>query len=180
MLARHEILRTNFVLEGEEIWQKVHADISPDLVWETSNLPEEEIEIVLEQALEQAFDLQQEALLRVKVWPLGTDQHLVLFNLHHIIADEWSVEIIRRELADAYPTILEGKAPAIKAPDIQYKDYAAWSKDQQSSVEFAQSAAYWQNQFSAALSRVELPTDFSRPPLQSYGVQVAPFNCRPK
>ncbi|WP_157128227.1 condensation domain-containing protein, partial [Brevibacillus parabrevis] len=66
------------------------------------------------------FDLRVGPLFRVKAVRLGTDEHLLLLDMHHIIADGISLQIVLQEFAALY----EGKS--LEPLPMQYKDYANW------------------------------------------------------
>ncbi len=71
-----------------------------------------------EEEARRPFDLARGPLLRVKLFRLAEEEHLLLLNMHHIISDEWSMEVLLRELAiayDAYVPRLDARAS--RTPD---------------------------------------------------------------
>ena len=101
LLARHESLRTRFVLSEGEPLQIIDAVQPVDLpVTDLSAMPEA-MEIINREAAE-PFDLQAGPLLRAHVLRLGDEEHVFLVNVHHIASDGWSMGILERELSMAY------------------------------------------------------------------------------
>ena len=48
--------------------------------------------------LRQPFELARGPLIRARLVRLGPDRHLFVINLHHIVTDGWSMDILSREL----------------------------------------------------------------------------------
>ena len=57
------------------------------------------------------FDLEAGPLYRYRVLTLGTDHHVFLQNLHHIVTDGWSSGVVNAELATAYTALAAGREP---------------------------------------------------------------------
>ena len=74
----------------------------------------------------QPFDLSAGPLLRLHVLQAGPHDHLLLFVLHHIICDGWSVEILLREGAAAYET-----GGFESTQQLQYADYSQWQQERE-------------------------------------------------
>ncbi|CAM5480912.1 Carrier domain-containing protein OS=Lysinibacillus sphaericus OX=1421 GN=LS41612_16120 PE=3 SV=1 [Lysinibacillus sphaericus] len=121
LIIRHESLRTSFSwLDGEPI-QEIHQSAELDLQY--NKCAEIEISEKIKQFIK-PFDLSIAPLLRVEVWNIGLDKHMLLFDMHHIISDGISINILTKELKEFY----EGnELPALA---IQYKDYTAWQNEQ--------------------------------------------------
>jgi len=78
------------------------------------------------------FDLAKDTLLRIKLLQIKTEEFVLLFNIHHIISDGWSMTVLVRELSLLYTACIAGnKNPLLVLPSlpIQYKDYADWQND---------------------------------------------------
>ncbi|MEO1625810.1 MAG: amino acid adenylation domain-containing protein, partial [Bacteroidota bacterium] len=114
------------------------------------------------------FDLEKDVLFRIKIWEQAEDSFLLLINIHHIIADEWSFRIMSSEIEAAYNGG-EEPAKALGEPlRIQYKDYASWSNEALTSEAFEAHKSYWLEQFSGEIPKLELPIDFPRPSIQTF------------
>jgi amino acid adenylation domain-containing protein len=72
------------------------------------------------------FDLVEGPLVRFVVIRLAADDHIAVLTVHHIVSDGWSFEVMGRELALLYETLVAGRSPTLPAPPFQYADFAAW------------------------------------------------------
>ncbi|MCP4151772.1 MAG: AMP-binding protein, partial [bacterium] len=113
----------------------------------------------LMEAFLRPFDLSTAPLLRVRVHPLPGDENLILFDMHHIISDGTTTEIIKNEFARLYAG---EKLPPV---ELQYKDFAVWQNHSSAAGKIEKQAAYWLKEFSDSeeLVRVNIPTDYPRP-----------------
>src|SRR6185295_11266934 len=107
IVRRHESLRTTFA-EGESEPVQV---IAPDLALavplaDLSVLPpavrEAEVRRLSREEIAEPFELARGPLLRVRLLRLADCEHLVLFTIHHIVSDGWSMGVFFRELATLY------------------------------------------------------------------------------
>jgi hypothetical protein len=70
------------------------------------------------------FDLASPPLIRMLLVQIAINQHVLLFTVHHIISDGWSMGIIRREILALYQHArTHGVAPA-ESTSARYVDYA--------------------------------------------------------
>jgi len=131
VVARHEALRTAFRVVGVEPAQIVLAQRPVRLAIEDVDLgdgesPEPAVNAIAQREVSRAFDLAHDPLLRVQLLRLGATRSVLLVMLHHIVGDEWSIDIFERELAAAYDAISTGKTPSL-GPElsVQVADVAA-------------------------------------------------------
>lgn len=175
LIARHEALRTIFREDDGELRQVVQDHLSwrierHDL---TDRPDAEDAALRLAEAeRERAFDLTNGPLLRVALARLpaasdGGERHVFLFNIHHIVSDLWSLDVLVRELAQLYRDCRRGKSPE-PALRLQYRDVVAWQKQRQAAGEFAGARNYWIERFRTPPGPLELPVDRPRPPLQTF------------
>jgi hypothetical protein len=102
-------------------------------------------------------------LFRVKVIEAGSDEWYIVFTLHHLIADDWSIRILVRETGKNYHWLVRGEPNRMPPLPIQYIDYAHWERRNLTAEKCASSLAYWRQHFGPTLPRLRLPTDFRRP-----------------
>ncbi|WP_157243987.1 condensation domain-containing protein, partial [Paenibacillus elgii] len=93
---------------------------------------------------------------------LKEHEHLLLFDMHHIVSDGVSIGILVEEFNRLY----EGKD--LSPLRIQYKDYASWQQSQAHNQQMIKQEAYWLNVFDGELPVLDLPTDYVRPSVQSF------------
>ncbi|RXT13597.1 non-ribosomal peptide synthetase [Ammoniphilus sp. CFH 90114] len=158
LIARHESLRTQFILLDGQPRQKVLETV-PFAVSYVSGTEEEAAK--WKQSFTQPFDLAQAPLLRIEVMTLSLDHHLLAVDMHHIISDGITVSLLANELSTVYNGV---ELPPLR---IQYKDVVVWQNEQQQSEDYARQEAYWLNQLAGELPVLQLPTDRPRPAVQS-------------
>ena len=90
---------------------------------------DEQIDRIIDQEASALFDLEKGPLFRIKILKLGTDRHMILFTMHHIISDGWSIGVIINEAVVAYSAIIRSQEPELPALKVQYKDFAAWQQE---------------------------------------------------
>jgi hypothetical protein len=182
-VRRHESLRTTFVVIDEEPRQKIHVSIDShisfiDLTQDVR--PEERArELALEDARKQ-FDLVAGPLIRLSLLKLAEERHVLLFNMHHIISDDWSMTVLVREFVHLYECINKPEAGSLPSLSIQYRDYAIWQKRLLKSDAAAVHRDYWHQKLSGELPVLNLPTDLSRPLIKTYNGRTLAFNLGAK
>jgi hypothetical protein len=90
------------------------------------------------------------------------DRTIVLLNIHHIVADGWSLQILFSELGLCYDACIAGKELKLPPLRIQYKDYAAWINAHLRPDKIQVHRSFWQEQLAGDLPVLELPLDFCR------------------
>ncbi|APF18136.1 amino acid adenylation domain protein [Caldithrix abyssi DSM 13497] len=173
LVERHETLRTTFANKNGTPVQVIKETLSiKPAVVDLTHLPEKERErealrLATEDAME-PFDLEIGPLFRVKVLKLADDQHVVLFNMHHIISDGWSVSILIREFAQVYESYLKEMIPPLPDLPIQYADFAVWQREWLSGDVLQEQIDYWKSTIGLNPEPLNLPTDFPRPAVQTF------------
>ncbi|WP_031470136.1 non-ribosomal peptide synthetase, partial [Sciscionella sediminilitoris] len=171
VVGRHEVLRTVFGEEADGPYQVVHEDLPQRQ--ETVDVTEDELLPALSAAARHRFDLTAEAPLRVWLFRLAPGDHVLLLVLHHIIADGWSLEILARELGQAYAARLAGGAPNWPELPMRYADHALRQERGLGSAEDPESMLsrqldFWTRTLSGLPGELDLPADRPRPGVASY------------
>ncbi len=183
LIQRHESLRTCFVVEKEEPKQQILGnlpfrmeiiDLSQKLIQKSS--PEAAFKDYADKDIATPFDLSQAPLLRVKLFIISTDQHILLLNIHHIISDAWSLDVLAKDMLSLYEALSENKAITLSPLRIQYKDFAAWQNRLLASDAMKVHQAYWHEKLSGEIPVLNLPTDFPRPPVQTFNGSLIRFD----
>nr|AXN93575.1 PuwA [Cylindrospermum moravicum CCALA 993]AXN93584.1 PuwA [Cylindrospermum alatosporum CCALA 994] len=173
IVRRHEILRTSFhLVEGGPV-QVINPTATLTLpVVDLRKLPVEEHSLAVEQlsALEaqEPFELEQAPLVRATLIQLGEKSHVLLFILHHIVCDGWSMGILIQELSVLYPAFAANKPSPLPELPIQYADFAVWQRQWLSGDVLDTKLNYWKQQLADASPVLELPTDKPRPAVQTF------------
>jgi alpha-ketoglutarate-dependent taurine dioxygenase len=173
IVRRHEVLRTSFAFDGDELVQVVSpAGPARIEVTDLSGEPEAGREALVSRlALEYArrpFDLARGPLYRVALLRLGTEEHVVLFALHHIASDGWSTGILTREVATLYDAYSRGLASPLAELPVQYADFAVWQHEWLRDEMLERQLAYWRELLGDTPPTLELPTDRPRPAVRRH------------
>jgi len=179
LASRHETLRTTFQDEGAGAVQVIAP--APDLalpVIDLRALPAELTEgeasrIALEEALT-PFDLTRGPLLRARLLALESGTHSLVLNMHHIVSDGWSIDVLASELSALY----QG-TPLPELP-VQYADFAVWQRSWLPGPVLESQLSYWKDQLAGAAPLYDLPGDRPRPMVQSFRGAVHSFEIAPE
>lgn len=167
LIKRHESLRTSFEQDaGGDPVQRIHDEVPFTL--QTTVLGER-TEQEAAAAFIKPFDLSQAPLFRAQIVKVSDERHLLLVDMHHIISDGVSVNILIREFGELYNN---RKLPALR---IQYKDYAVWQEGFKTGDAYKTQEAYWLKQLEGELPVLDLPADHARPPVRSFAGDKVSF-----
>ncbi|MBZ5554816.1 MAG: amino acid adenylation domain-containing protein [Acidobacteriia bacterium] len=178
IIRRHEVLRTTF---GESDEQPVQ-NIAPSMVLklpvvDLTSLTAEQCELEIQRiAVEEAqkpFNLSVGPLLSTVLLRLADDRHVLLYTMHHIVSDAWSIGIFMRELATLYGAYSTGHPTPLSDLPVQYADFAHWQRGWLQGEVLELQLAYWKKQLAGVPAVLELPTDRPRPPVQTFVGAVA-------
>jgi acyl carrier protein len=178
IIARHEILRTGFVLDGEPIQVIAPAvPFSIPLV-DLSHLPAERRETkaleIAENDAHRPFDLGHPPLLRAQLLRLADDDHVLVPTIHHIEFDAWSADVLMHELSALYDAFADGRPSPLAPLRLQYADYAIWQRQWLQGDVLEEQLAYWRKQLADAPA-LELPTNRPRPQEPTYRGRIESF-----
>ena len=164
IVGRHEALRTIFSYTDEQLFQVivplVELDVSPVAVGAVA-------EVAVAEA-RQPFDLAEGPLVRARLLAVAPEEHVLLFTVHHIVSDGWSMGVLVSELAALYEAFCQGRPVPLAELPIQYADYAVWQRDRLAGELLAGQLGYWRDRLGGGPAALELPADRPRPPVQSY------------
>jgi amino acid adenylation domain-containing protein len=152
IIDRHESLRTSFQIIDNQPVQRVH---------EGTDFNIEYVDFV-EKDWMRPFDLSRAPLMRLGLVASGGGQYLLLMEMHHIIADEISMEIFIREFLAVYAG---QELPPLR---LQYKDFSLWQNEEKTGAAIKAQEAYWLEAFAGGIPVVDLPTDYPRPQVQDF------------
>ncbi|MET8506292.1 amino acid adenylation domain-containing protein [Streptomyces sp. NPDC004787] len=162
LAARHETLRTALVFDGTELVQHIQppggvtlAEVDvPGAGWTEADLA-----AAVRQLAARPFSLAEGPHLRAHLIRISEQDHLLLLSAHHVSIDGWSLNILFRELAVLYKTLLAGREPQLETQRIQFADFAVWQDEQLRAGKFKEDAAYWRRQLAGADPVLRLPAD---------------------
>lgn len=165
LIGRHEALRTSFALHGGELRQKICKKAAVEL--ERLECRKDKLKPFL-RGLIKPFKLDKAPLMRAAIIKTDEDAHVLLIDMHHIISDKRTTEILLGELARIY------SGQALKQSDIEYRDYAVWQREFLSSDNIALQREFWRTELSGELPLLNLHTDRQRAAVQRFeGSRIA-------
>ncbi|BBA33067.1 linear gramicidin synthase subunit C [Methylocaldum marinum] len=173
IVRRHESLRTTFpTVDGVAVQHIAPPGPVPLSLIDLTALPDAGRAAAFERRIadetRRPFDLAHGPLLRASLVRLAPDRHGLLLNLHHIVSDGWSMAVLVRELSSLYAAYALNQPAALPPLPIQYADYAQWQRTWLAGEVLDRQLRYWQQQLAGAPTRLELPTDHPRPPVQRF------------
>ncbi|HYR09616.1 MAG TPA: condensation domain-containing protein, partial [Longimicrobium sp.] len=180
VVRRHDALRTTF----HEVSDAAVQVIAP---FAGFALPVDDLSAVDEAAREaevrrradaeaaRTFDLSAGPLFRPALLRLGEEEHVLLLSMHHVVSDEWSMDVLFRELSALYGAHREGRESPLADRALQYADYAIWQREQLRGEVLDRQMAYWKDRLAGAPPLLELPTDRPRPAVQTHRGAREPF-----
>lgn len=174
VLARHEILRTSFEIISDEPIQKVMENVELQLEI-IQNKDSGSLQQIIDER-NKPFDLSVPPLFRAAIVQTGINEHILCFIAHHIILDAQSIKIFMQDLSSAY----NGEELDNDASRIHYKDFSHWYGDFLSSGYMMKQKSYWLNKFNGELPALQLPTDHSRPGIQSHMGDTVTLEINPE
>ncbi|HLP47332.1 MAG TPA: amino acid adenylation domain-containing protein, partial [Candidatus Kapabacteria bacterium] len=163
LIARHESLRTSFHIINDEPMQQIHDNVKfeieeldgrGDSLWSPFIRP---------------FDLSQAPLLRVGLQKIKKDKHILMVDMHHIISDGTSMNILVKDFMALY----QGKY--LSGLQLQYKDFSNWQNIEKQKESIKRQEDFWIKEFAGEIPVLELPVDYPRPAVQSFAGHQIPF-----
>jgi amino acid adenylation domain-containing protein len=173
VIRRHESLRTRFV---ESDGQPIQVIVPPapftltveDLATIGPDEKQAHLHALLREEAELPFNLATGPLMRVRLFRLADEEHVLAVTMHHIISDAWSINVLIHELGLLYEAYCSGSAPRLAELPLQYADYAVWQRQWLEGEVYEQQLAYWRAQLAGAPPILEIPTDRPRPMVRSH------------
>ncbi len=109
------------------------------------------------------FDLATGPLIRVQLFRLADDEHVLFLLVHHAIWDGWSFDIFVREVDALYRAHRRGETVQPPELHIKYTDFAEWHNTWLESPEIEDQVKYWHEHLAGNLVPLDLPSDRPRP-----------------
>jgi acyl carrier protein len=165
LINRHESLRTSFLMAGMETVQVVSAPGDAAFALEyysISGVPGAGNRYAAAGDFIRPFDLSRAPLLRARLIETGEREFLLMVDMHHIISDGISLNIIRGD----FIALLAGQE--LSPLPLRYRDYVHWQQSRSQEESRAQQEEYWKKEFDDTLPVLNLPTDYKRPVIQSF------------
>ncbi len=171
VVRRHETLRTGLPeREGRAALTILPPEAIALVTEDLSSLASAEqaatVAARTREVLATPFDLARPPLVRIRLLRLGTEEYRLLFCVHHLVFDGWSIGLLLGDLAPAYAARVAGSAVGLPPLALSYADYAAWQRHRAATPAWADALRAWEQRL-AGLPVLALPVDHRRPEVLS-------------
>ncbi|MCW9033345.1 MAG: amino acid adenylation domain-containing protein [Rhodospirillales bacterium] len=168
LIERHTVLKTKVSIVGGEPRQSQHERLEGAFQYiDISAQPEADLEekarAILNREYQELLPLENGELFKAILVQCSETETWLILKLHHIISDATTFRILWDDLKLLYNS-QSGEAETLPPLDIEYSDYSYWLRKQFGEENTKEQEAYWLDQFSGEIPRLDLPTDFSEPP----------------
>ncbi len=167
IMARHEILRTAFLLQGDELVQTI-CEVAPFQAEHILLAPAQSIaahDAAVEHAIAtfvRPFDIARPPLLRVGFIEDAAGACCMAIDMHHIVTDGSSMGVLVGEF------LALQRGVTLAALPFQYKDFGAWQNRLFAQNALQEHKEFWLAQFADAAPTLDLQTDHARPGYQDF------------
>ncbi len=182
VVSRHQALRTAIV-ERQDGPVQVIADHLPvelpviDVEGDTEEERRAGVARMIDAEIAAPFDLGRHPLWRVYLLRTGPEDHVLVFNVHHIVFDGWSLGLMTSDMVALYTEAVTGEPANLPDMAIQYPDYCVWQREWLSG-KMDELASYWRDRLTG-VPTVEFPTDRPRPAVVSFDGALVHANFDP-
>ena len=173
IVKRHQVLRTIFpAVDGKPVQVILAAEPLCLPIMDLSALPEDErdeqLKLMATEESRQHFDLTRKRPFSIRLLCLSETEHALLFTMHHIITDDWSMGILIREVTMLYESFSRKDQARLPELPIQYADFALWQRQWLQGQALEKQLEYWRNHCGENPPPLNLPTDRPRPTMQTF------------
>jgi hypothetical protein len=177
---RQEAMRISFLTGKERVLQMIRSSAKVSLGFRELSSAEarpEALEELMKETYQLPFDLMRGPLYRVDMLRRAANDHVLVFSIHHAIADGWSLGVFVQDLCTAYVMGLSGfrKAAAVGVMGLSntlppvpqtYGEWAAAERAFWQPAELSRRAAFWKSQLDSS-SRLWSGSRGTSPPAAS-------------
>ncbi|MCU0288458.1 MAG: amino acid adenylation domain-containing protein, partial [Acidobacteria bacterium] len=177
LINRHESLRTSFHMIADKPVQRIHENVefkiehldlaALDDAGLTSVIQDGGLISLIHYSFIRPFDLSRAPLLRAGWTKLENQQYLLMVDMHHIISDGISHDILLKDFMALY------KGDGLPPLRIQYKEFSQWQHHEKENEGIKQQKNYWLKVFAGEIPVLQIPSDYPRPEIQDFaGISV--------
>ncbi|KUO09532.1 non-ribosomal peptide synthetase [Streptomyces sp. DSM 15324] len=132
VVGRHETLRSSFSEVAGVPVQQIVGDLPVGITVTDVSEHADPMTAAQQSAaafIEMPFQLDVPPLLRLRLYRLASDDHLLVVCIHHIVADGWSMGVLVSEVMGGYAAAVGGKEFRTDPLPVRYRDFAEWERD---------------------------------------------------
>ncbi|MYQ69416.1 MULTISPECIES: condensation domain-containing protein, partial [unclassified Streptomyces] len=183
IIRRQQVLRTVFPERGgvphPVVRDFVHRPLPLIDVSATPD-PERAADDVVTAEADLPFDLAEGPLTRIGLVRLATRRHILMVSMHHILGDDWSLDVLLTELSALYAAFADDRTADLPELPVQYTDFARWQNRMLEDRQVEKHLAFWRDQLDGAEHALDLPTDRPRPSVPSHRGGTVSFTLTPQ
>lgn len=169
LIERHEQLRAIFPEEkGEPVCRYLEHDQLVLNVQRVQGWKAKEVEDYLDGEAHRPFHLEQEPLFRMHLLERDTSDYVLLFVVHHMIADFWSLTLLIDELTKLYAAACRNCEAVLPPIRCRYEDYVNEHEKELAGQSGDRMLNYWKKQLEGELPVLALPNARSRVSAQTF------------
>ncbi|MDQ3624659.1 MAG: condensation domain-containing protein [Verrucomicrobiota bacterium] len=147
VVERQEVLRLSFLPGKDRPLQLVRRGAGePNLAFReltAAQAAPEAIEELAQEIFREPFDLVQAPLYRASILRRALDDHVLVFTIHHAIADGWTLGVFVQDLFGAYLQGLMGVHEPLPPVPLSYTAWGAAERSAWPVAELQKRADFW-------------------------------------
>ncbi|MCA2866528.1 MAG: amino acid adenylation domain-containing protein [Microcystis sp. M058S1] len=175
IIEKHPILRTTYTSHEGKPVQQVNQQLNFSVgVIDASEWSEDHLREKIYAIADTPFNLEKDSVLRVNLFTLSPEDHILLLTMHHIAGDMWSFNLLLGEFQRSYTNeikrISQGQPETVDSLSEKksYADFVHWQSEMLSGSKGEKQWQYWQKQLAGELPILNLLPDKPRPPVKTY------------
>ena len=157
LINRHDIFRTCYKIVNDEIVHIIKENIDFTISFYEGDGSDDKVALLIKKFIK-PFNLSKPPLIRVGLVKISSLKHILIMDIHHIISDGFSQQIILKDLANYYK-----KTNNLLPLLLQYRDYVSWQYSKKEKFLRDKQKDFWVKELVGELPMLDLPVDFDRP-----------------
>jgi len=174
IIQRHQPLRTVFEKGESGLLQVIKDEFTfkfsvYHIEQADSASQQETLNSIVNNECNYIFDLSKDLMIRADlIRHTGRDSAVLVFNMHHIASDGWSMGIFVNEFVTQYQATLQQHADPLAPLKYNYADFSHWQKEFIASEKLEAQINYWREQMRDVPHLHSLPLSHARPKVKGY------------
>ncbi|MBQ4835994.1 non-ribosomal peptide synthetase [Pseudoalteromonas luteoviolacea] len=156
IVDRHDVLRSRIVVQNGEPRQVIDPLLELNL--EVTAVTEVQLQTALCDFASQPFELEKGKLFKAEMFQVNDENHVLCLNMHHIVSDGWSLEVIKKEFIHHYRS-----GTPLPALEAQFHDFAHWQRQPEQDEAIKSGLTFWARSLAGLPDYLPLPTCNERP-----------------
>lgn len=148
--ARHAILRTVLAQEAQGLMQRVneHPQVKLEVI-DLQGAGAQEVAQRIRTEIQVPLFLDKSVAMRCIYLAETPERGTLLIVIHHVLVDEWSLNLLIEDLSKCYEAACANAAPRSDAGRPAFAQYAWFERQQQRTAEYGEALNYWTKTLSA-------------------------------